>query len=129
MLPRVLLSEDFLPFADFLLDSPADPFALAFDFQIGLVCRPSNLFFEVAFHLVKPAIRFVLGVWPNGFSPFARFDPRVARRNIGDVSLPLSAVRSKIHRKTAERVAKQSRPPLAASIRARIHGNGVFFDG
>ena len=108
MLPRRFLSEDFLPFADFLWDSPADPFALAFDFRMGLVCRPSHLFFEVAFHLVKPALRFVLGALPNGFSPFARFDPRVARRNIGDVSQLLSAVRSKIRLVAPRRSAKFS---------------------
>ena len=92
--PCRLCSEDFLPFADFFLDSPADPFALAFGFRIGLVCHPSNFISEVAFDLVKPTIRFVLGAWPNGFSPLAPFDLRVARRNIGDVSLPLSATRS-----------------------------------
>ena len=59
--PGRLRSAYFFPFADFLLDFPADPFAPAFDYGIELVCRPSNLFFEVAFHLVKPAIRFVPG--------------------------------------------------------------------
>jgi hypothetical protein len=85
--PGRLRSECFFPFADFLLDFPADPFVLDFDFRIGLVCRPSNLFFEVAFQFVKLVLRFVPGPLPNGFSPFARFDPRVASRNIGDVSL------------------------------------------
>jgi hypothetical protein len=104
--PGRLRSEYFFPFADFLVDFPADPFALTFVFRIGIICRPSNLFFDVAFPLVKLALRFVPGALRNGFSPFARFDPRVARRNIGDVSLPRSAVRSKIQRRTAARVAK-----------------------
>ncbi len=76
--PRRLRSEDFLPFAELLLNFTSDPFALAFGFQIGLARHPSNPFFEVAFHLVKIAIRFVLGALPNGFSPFAQFDLRVA---------------------------------------------------
>src|ERR1035437_4809186 len=52
---QALYPDDFLHLADFLLDLPANLLALAFGFQLGIVRRSSNLFFNFTFHLVKRA--------------------------------------------------------------------------
>ena len=65
-----LFSENFLNLADFLLDLPTDLFDLAFNFQIWIVRRSSNLLFSFTFHFVKCAFCLVLSALLHGFSPW-----------------------------------------------------------
>ena len=48
--PASLKPEHFLDLADCLLDFPADLFALAFSFQIGIVGHSSDFLFNFTFH-------------------------------------------------------------------------------
>src|SRR6202035_4696345 len=76
--PPPLHSEEFLHFADFLADFPADPFALAFGLQVGLVRRPANLLLNFAFQLVKLSLGSVSGASLHGCpSPFGQLGLRV----------------------------------------------------
>jgi hypothetical protein len=55
--------DNFFHLADLVLNLPANLFPNAFAFQVGIVCEPPYLFFDLALYFMNLAFNLILGTW------------------------------------------------------------------
>jgi hypothetical protein len=70
MKTHVLVFQNALDLADFVLNFAGDFFDLTFVFEVGLVRRSANLFFDLALYFVKFALCFVFCTLSHDLSPW-----------------------------------------------------------